>query len=80
MPLPLRATDLLSIENLVIEEKPALALFGGTCGWAFLRSEVKSRFKLISAIFLTWDDCGGWYDHVPPSQVAPTDSGSEFPA
>jgi phospholipase C len=22
-----------------------------------------------TAIFITWDDWGGWYDHVPPSQV-----------
>ena len=22
-----------------------------------------------TAIFLTWDDYGGWYDHVPPPQV-----------
>jgi phospholipase C len=22
-----------------------------------------------TAIFITWDDWGGWYDHVPPPQV-----------
>jgi phospholipase C len=28
-----------------------------------------SRFWDTTAIFITWDDWGGWYDHVPPPQV-----------
>ena len=28
-----------------------------------------SQFWPSTAIFLTWDDYGGWYDHVPPRQV-----------
>jgi phospholipase C len=29
----------------------------------------ESRFWRDSAIFVTWDDSGGWYDHVPPPQI-----------
>jgi phospholipase C len=29
----------------------------------------ESPFWSSSVIFLTWDDWGGWYDHVPPPQV-----------
>ena len=28
-----------------------------------------SNYWNSTAIFLTWDDYGGWYDHVPPPQV-----------
>jgi phospholipase C len=28
-----------------------------------------SSFWQNTAIFITWDDWGGWYDHVPPKQV-----------
>jgi phospholipase C len=30
---------------------------------------MKSGMWRSTAIFLTWDDYGGWYDHVPPPQV-----------
>ena len=29
----------------------------------------KSKFWDSTAIFVTWDDYGGWYDHVPPELV-----------
>jgi phospholipase C len=29
----------------------------------------KSRYWDSSAIFVTWDDPGGWYDHVPPKML-----------
>ncbi len=28
-----------------------------------------SAYWANTAIFITWDDWGGWYDHVPPPQV-----------
>ncbi|HTZ89070.1 MAG TPA: alkaline phosphatase family protein [Alloacidobacterium sp.] len=28
-----------------------------------------SKYWANTAIFITWDDWGGWYDHVPPPQV-----------
>ena len=29
----------------------------------------QSPFWNSTAIFITWDDWGGWYDHVPPPQI-----------
>ncbi|HLQ21130.1 MAG TPA: alkaline phosphatase family protein [Nitrososphaerales archaeon] len=44
-----------------------------TAGEAWVGSVIKaiqaSEFWASTAIFLTWDDYGGWYDHVAPPQV-----------
>jgi phospholipase C len=47
--------------------------------WSFCHGEnwtteivnavMRSRFWKDTAIFITWDDYGGFYDHVPPPQV-----------
>jgi phospholipase C len=47
---------------------------GGTAtGPAWVASIVnaigESQFYANTAIFVTWDDWGGWYDHVPPQQL-----------
>jgi phospholipase C len=46
---------------------------------------VKSGLWSSSAIFITWDDWGGWYDHVVPPNVEtwngnthPSNKGSQF--
>ena len=31
-----------------------------------------------TAIFVTWDDWGGWYDHVPPPEVEKWQDGTQF--
>jgi hypothetical protein len=36
---------------------------------ALINSIMQSSFWNSTAIFLTWDDYGGWYDHVPPPQT-----------
>ena len=45
----------------------------GNTGPAWVASIVNavgaSPYWQNTAIFITWDDWGGWYDHVPPSQV-----------
>ena len=39
----------------------------------------KSQFWPDTAIFIAWDDWGGWYDHVPPPSFGYSDdSGSEY--
>jgi len=30
---------------------------------------MRSQYWRSTAVFITWDDYGGWYDHVPPPQV-----------
>jgi len=34
-----------------------------------INAVMNSRYWNSTAIFLTWDEAGGWYDHVPPPQV-----------
>ena len=31
-----------------------------------------------TAIFITWDDWGGWYDHEPPTILAPPEGGYQY--
>lgn len=33
---------------------------------AIVNAVGKSRYWMNTVIFITWDDWGGWYDHVPP--------------
>ena len=34
-----------------------------------------SSYWNTTAILITWDDWGGWYDHVPPNQIEPPPQG-----
>jgi phospholipase C len=36
---------------------------------ALVNAVGQSQFWSSSVIFITWDDWGGWYDHVPPPQL-----------
>jgi phospholipase C len=39
----------------------------------------KSRYWSDTVIFVTWDDWGGWYDHVPPPQYNSYELGFRVP-
>jgi phospholipase C len=39
----------------------------------------KSQYWKDTAIFVTWDDWGGWYDHVPPPQYNSYELGFRVP-
>jgi phospholipase C len=39
----------------------------------------QSKFWSSTAIFITWDDWGGWYDHVPPPVIGPVGLGIRVP-
>jgi phospholipase C len=39
----------------------------------------ESRYWNSTAIFVTWDDWGGWYDHVPPPQYNSYELGFRVP-
>ena len=41
---------------------------------------MKSPYWSSSAIILTWDDYGGWYDHAAPPQVDQYGFGFRVPA
>jgi phospholipase C len=52
-------------------EHPALAGVGDGANWtrAIVEAIGHSRYWSRCAIFITWDDYGGFYDHVAPPQV-----------
>ncbi len=39
---------------------------------SIINAIMTSEYWNSTAIFLTWDDYGGWYDHVAPPQVDST--------
>ncbi len=51
------------------EHPPYSVTVGEQSVVSLINSVMKSRYWNSTAIFLTWDDWGGWYDHVRPPQV-----------
>ncbi len=51
------------------EEPPANVTRGEQAVVQMINAVMNSPYWGSTAIFLTWDDWGGWYDHVPPPQV-----------
>lgn len=43
-----------------------------------IRSIVKGGLWDTTAIFITWDDWGGWYDHVVPPEIEKWTDGTQF--
>jgi phospholipase C len=53
----------------VSEHPPQNVTLGEKWTVSIINSVMESKFWNSTAIFLTWDEYGGWYDHVPPPQV-----------
>jgi phospholipase C len=64
------------------EHPPALVSTGQAYVTKIINAVMRSRDWTSSAIFLTWDDWGGFYDHVNPNrvQVDPRGYGIRVPA
>jgi phospholipase C len=91
-----RITDLANLySDLVTGDAPAVSYIiqGGTSEHppghivngeiatvAIISAITRSRLWQSSAIILTWDDWGGWYDHVAPPQVDRDGYGFRVPA
>ncbi|HYL99357.1 MAG TPA: alkaline phosphatase family protein [Blastocatellia bacterium] len=54
---------------MVSEHAPASVCVGENWTVSVLNALMKSPEWQSSAVFLTWDDFGGFYDHVPPQQI-----------
>ncbi len=50
-------------------------------GWVtnVMNAVMRSDMWMHAAIFLTWDEWGGFYDHVPPPQIDPVGLGFRVP-
>lgn len=55
--------------DLTSEHPPYDIIVGGNAVVSILNTIMKSHYWNSTAVFVTWDDWGGWYDHVPPPQV-----------
>jgi len=55
--------------DFVSEEPPANVTSGERTVVSEINAVMSSQYWNSTAIFLTWDDWGGFYDHVPPPQV-----------
>ncbi len=62
------------------EHPPAVIGSGMWYVTKLINAIMQSRYWHSSAIFLTWDDYGGFYDHVPPPQLDAFGFGPRVPA
>jgi len=60
---------LMPEDDSVSEEPPANVTLGEQTTVAQIDAVMSSPYWNSTAIFLTWDDWGGFYDHVPPPMV-----------
>jgi phospholipase C len=68
------------VPNAVDSEHPASLINDGQA-WvtSVVNAVMQSPNWMSTAIFLTWDDWGGFYDHVPPTQVDGSGYGLRVP-
>jgi len=62
------------------EHPPSSLLSGQRFVRVLLQSLMQSEFWSSSAFLLSYDDWGGWYDHVPPPQIDEYGLGPRVPA
>jgi phospholipase C len=62
------------------EHPPASECVGENWTVRQIDAIMRSPFWRSTAIVLTWDDFGGFYDHVPPPVVSPISDGPRVPA
>ncbi len=55
--------------GVVSEHPPALVSAGEKYVTALINTIMKSKYWSTTAIFLSWDDWGGFYDHVVPPNI-----------
>lgn len=55
------------VDQDLADEHPPLSICAGE-NWtvSHLNALMRSEYWASSAVLITWDDFGGWYDHVPP--------------
>ncbi|HET7808253.1 MAG TPA: alkaline phosphatase family protein [Gaiellaceae bacterium] len=76
----LPAVSWLTPSNRVSEHPPALVSRGQTYVTDVIDAVMRSRDWRSTAIFLAWDDWGGFYDHVRPPTVDGNGFGMRVPA
>ena len=62
------------------EHPPGHVVNGQNATVSIIDAIMRSQFWESTAVILTWDDWGGWYDHVAPPQVDKDGLGFRVPA
>jgi phospholipase C len=75
----LPAVSWIAPDQSVSEHPPALVSTGQRYVQSLVGAIASSKNWDSSAIFLTWDDWGGFYDHVPPPKVDENGYGLRVP-
>jgi phospholipase C len=76
----LPAVSWIDPNGTVSEHPPALVSDGQTYVTGLINAIMRSPDWDSTAIFLSWDDWGGFYDHVPPPRVDSMGYGLRVPA
>jgi phospholipase C len=76
----LPAVSWVTPSNRVSEHPPSLVTAGQTFVTSVVNAVMRSRDWDSTAIFLAWDDWGGFYDHVAPPRVDVNGFGLRVPA
>jgi phospholipase C len=76
----LAAVTWLVTDTAESEDPPASTCLGENTTVAEINAVMCSRFWPRTAIVVTWDDFGGFYDHVAPPQVNRWGLGPRVPA
>jgi phospholipase C len=76
----LPAVSWITPNGTVSEHPPGLITAGQSYVTGLINTIMQSPDWSSTAIFLTWDDWGGFYDHVPPPQVDAQGYGLRVPA
>jgi phospholipase C len=76
----LPAVSWVTPNNHFSEHPPNLVSNGQAFVTSVVNAVMRSRDWSSTAIFLAWDDWGGFYDHVPPPQVDVNGYGLRVPA
>ncbi len=76
----LPAVSWIAPSSLTSEHPPALITVGQTYVTSLINAVMSGPDWDSTAIFLAWDDWGGFYDHVPPPRVDRNGYGLRVPA
>jgi phospholipase C len=76
-----KLADVVWVTPSGLESDHARATNGSGPSWvaAIVNAIGESQYWGDTAIFVTWDDWGGWYDHVPPPQYNSYELGFRVP-
>lgn len=76
-----KLADVVWVTPNAIESDHARATNGSGPSWvaAIVNAIGQSQYWSDTAIFVTWDDWGGWYDHVPPPLLNSYELGFRVP-